>query len=65
MTEITPSGKEQWEIQRNLGEGGQGHTFIVKNKFTSEVGVLKTLKDPHNLKARKRMFQEVSNLILW
>jgi serine/threonine protein kinase len=58
------SWKERWHIEKPLGAGGQGDTFLVKEKETDRLGVLKLLRDEirQDKKARARMAQEAINL---
>jgi len=59
--------ESKWEIERELGEGGQGTTCLVHSKTDrSQRAVLKRLieKRKHDAKSRQRMHQEVSNLQL-
>ena len=51
----------QWKHVRNLGEGGQGVTQVVKDASGREF-VLKYLKNRSSIQARSRMIREVSNL---
>jgi serine/threonine protein kinase len=52
-----------WEKTGDLGEGGQGQTFLVKEISQPERrGVLKTLRNNKSLQARGRMRMEVTNL---
>jgi serine/threonine protein kinase len=57
--------EQNWAFVQVLGGGGQGETSIVANRQDSKIrGVLKILREEkqHNPKARRRMFQEVTNL---
>ncbi|MDX2220495.1 MAG: protein kinase [Burkholderiales bacterium] len=54
--------QSNWTKISKLGEGGQGITYLVKNVRTDEVAVLKLLKKQGSQQARRRMYQEVSNL---
>ena len=59
----TNSWEEKWEIvHRNLGEGGQGTTHLVRSKTTGDKAVLKELKDASAPQARRRMRFEVDAL---
>src|SRR5829696_6253077 len=52
-----------WELVKAFGGGGQGDTSIVRSRAdASQTGLLKCLKKGNDPKARRRMFQEVSNL---
>lgn len=51
--------KEKWETEARLGGGGQGDTFRVKSRDTSESGVAKLLKNSASPQARRRMHKEV------
>lgn len=52
-----------WEKMADLGEGGQGQTFLVKEISKPERrGVRKTLRNNKSLQARGRMRMEVTNL---
>lgn len=54
---------EHWEVLDKLDSGGQGETRRVRKKGSADtIGVLKTLVKKDDPKARRRMFQEVSNL---
>ena len=50
---------ERWVIVRPLGEGGQAHTYLVKDKSTGEPAALKRLK---NVKRLGRFEQEIEAL---
>jgi len=52
----------RWKITRNLSGGGQGTTFVVESATGSGAGVLKTLRQQENDKARRRMFREVASM---
>lgn len=54
----------RWEIQSSLGEGGQAHTFIVKDiKGDSETNyVLKRLKNLNRIERFKHEIEAVRNL---
>jgi serine/threonine protein kinase len=61
--EMVQPWDDKWEIcVRNLGEGGQGTTHLVRSKETGDQAVLKELRDPNDLKARRRMRLEVVSL---
>jgi serine/threonine protein kinase len=55
---------ERWEIVDNLGEGGQAHTFIVKDirGDSTTKYVLKRLKNLERLERFKREIEAVRNL---
>ena len=48
---------DRWEIERQLGEGGQAHTFLVTEVGTGQRAVLKRLKNVNRL---PRFEQEVA-----
>ena len=53
----------KWEIRKELGRGGQGKTFLVVSRNSSEQqGVLKTLNRGKSVQARGRMYREVVSL---
>jgi serine/threonine-protein kinase len=54
--------EEYWTIQKELGKGGQGTTYLVKGVKKNILGVLKILKNQKNDQARRRMHKEVTNL---
>lgn len=54
--------KWEWVNNEKIGAGGQGTTFLVKDKSSREIALVKELKHQRNEKARRRMFQEVQNL---
>lgn len=55
---------ERWEVDRSLGEGGQAHTFIVRDiKGDSETKyVLKRLKNLNKIERFKQEIETVRNL---
>jgi len=48
---------DRWRIERQIGEGGQAHTFPVADVNTGATAVLKRLKNPNRL---PRFEQEVA-----
>ncbi|MEE8585706.1 MAG: serine/threonine protein kinase, partial [Acidobacteriota bacterium] len=56
------SWKSRWQIERRLGRGGQGHTFLVNSIESGKQAVLKTLRNERSRKARRRMVREVASL---
>jgi serine/threonine-protein kinase len=57
---------DHWEVVEPLDQGGQGITWLVRDKSSSDTppAVLKILKHQNSPDARGRMYQEVGNLIL-
>ena len=55
---------DRWEIIRSLGEGGQAHTFLVKDLHadTATAFVLKRLKNPERIERFRREMAAVSQL---
>jgi len=56
---------EKWEILKPIGSGGQGDTFLVKPKDSTNLSqsfVLKRLKNQKDIERRKRMHREVAAL---
>jgi serine/threonine-protein kinase len=56
---------EKWEIVKSIGGGGQGDTFLVKPKDSTNLPqsfVLKKLKNQKDPERRKRMHREVAAL---
>jgi len=53
---------DKWIIEKEMGGGGQGTTFLVNKIKNDTKGVLKVLKNQKSDQARRRMFVEVSNL---
>ena len=56
---------EKWEIVKPIGGGGQGDTFLVKPKDSTNLSqsfVLKRLKNQKDIERRKRMHREVAAL---
>lgn len=55
---------KRWEVQSSLGEGGQAHTFLVKDlQGAGQTSyVLKRLKNPERLTRFKREIEAISNL---
>lgn len=56
---------EKWKIIEQIGQGGQGKTFLIERKNlvdSSERYVLKQLNKQNDLRSRKRMHREVSAL---
>lgn len=47
-----------WDIQRDIGSGGQGTTKLVKNSASGELGCLKTLNNNKDEERRKRFRRE-------
>ena len=60
----TATWQANWIIEKPLGKGGQGDTFLVKGVSSEQLGVLKLLRDERKRekKARARMAQEAINL---
>jgi serine/threonine-protein kinase len=54
--------QEQWNKVEPLKSGGQGATWLVRNRISGETGVLKTLHRKKDAKARHRFKSEVANL---
>jgi hypothetical protein len=52
----------RWECIRELGFGGQGTTFLVRDVEAGGISVLKLLKHQMNVQSRKRMRLEVDTL---
>lgn len=52
----------EWVNNENIGSGGQGTTFLVRDKSSREIALVKELKHQRDEKARRRMFQEVQSL---
>jgi serine/threonine protein kinase len=50
---------EKWEVVRQLGEGGQAHTFLVREASSGTLAALKRLKNPNRL---PRFEQEITTL---
>ena len=61
MAKKTP-WDDKWEIEREIGGGGQGLTYLVRNKLDSSLGVLKRLKNNKSVAQRARMNREAANL---
>ena len=65
MASLMPSRRktygDRWQVVRSLGEGGQAHTFLVRDLDSGnpELFVLKRLKDPRRL---GRFAQEIEAL---
>ncbi len=56
---------EKWETIKSIGGGGQGDTFLVKPKDSTNLSqsfVLKRLKNQKDIERRKRMHREVAAL---
>src|SRR5258708_23322195 len=53
---------ERWTILSELGQGGQGTTYKVRETGTENIAVLKDLNDRASRQARARMHREVTNL---
>ena len=55
---------QQWAWLRDLGEGGQGHTFVVKRSDGSDSAeyVLKRLKNPKREEYFEREIQACERL---
>jgi serine/threonine protein kinase len=53
---------DKWVVEKELGKGGQGTTFLVKAGDGDRVGVIKILKHQESDEARRRMYREVTNL---
>jgi serine/threonine-protein kinase len=56
---------KKWEIVKPIGGGGQGDTFLVKPKDSTNLSqsfVLKRLKNQKDIERRKRMHREVAAL---
>lgn len=51
-----------WEKIEQLGQGGQGITWLVKLRSEEKVGVMKLLRKTGDKQARARMFREVAAL---
>ena len=62
----TPQPREfggRWRVERSLGEGGQAHTFIVREKNTDSAGwVLKRLKNRQRLGRFKQEIEALQRL---
>ena len=52
--------KEEWEAVRDLGQGGQGVTKLVRRKGSGEVGCLKVLSQPNDSERRQRFSREAT-----
>lgn len=52
--------KEEWEAVRDLGQGGQGATKLVRRKGTDEVGCLKVLSQQNDSERRQRFSREAT-----
>jgi len=48
----------KWSVFQSLGEGGQGHTFIVRNVTDGSEGVLKRLKNAGSPERLRRFHDE-------
>lgn len=52
----------KWIVKDDVGQGGQGTTFLVQSVDAARTAVMKVLRNQKSPQARRRMFQEVSNL---
>lgn len=52
----------QWRIEQQLGEGGQGWTYLVRHDDGSSVGVLKRLKNKSRLDRFQREVDTLSGI---
>jgi len=62
---MSPNDKpwsSKWTIKSDIGRGGQGTTYLVESVTDARLAVMKVLRNQKNPQARRRMFQEVSNL---
>jgi len=62
MTTNDKPWSSNWISNDELGHGGQGTTYLVKNLDGSRQAVMKVLRNQRSTQARRRMFQEVANL---
>jgi serine/threonine protein kinase len=52
----------EWKMERSLGEGGQAHTFVVRNPSTGDLAVLKRLKNLERLNRFEQEIQAIQSL---